>query len=87
MSFSAWATSLGLLLALAITVLSCIGLAFARDFFNRLHYLAPVTSVGITFLLAAVLASEVAVTHQLRINHRAIVGSASIRVDSLQHRV
>lgn len=58
MSFSAWATSLGLFLALAITVLSCIGLAFARDFFNRLHYLAPVTSVGITFLLAAVLASE-----------------------------
>jgi multicomponent Na+:H+ antiporter subunit G len=40
--------------SLAVTVFSCVALLLVKGFFNRLHYLAPVTSVSITLLLAAV---------------------------------
>jgi len=43
-----------LVLSLAVAVFSCIGLTFVKGFFNRLHYLAPVTTVSTTLLLAAV---------------------------------
>jgi len=44
-----------LILSLAVALFSCIGLTFVRGYFNRLHYLAPVTTVSTTLLLAAVL--------------------------------
>lgn len=44
-----------LVLSLAVAVFSCIGLSFVRGYFNRLHYLAPVTTVSTTLLLAAVI--------------------------------
>jgi len=43
-----------LALSLAVALFSCIGLTFVRGYFNRLHYLAPVTTVSTTLLLAAV---------------------------------
>jgi multisubunit Na+/H+ antiporter MnhG subunit len=54
MTATEWATGILLFLSVAVTVFSCVALAFVRDFFNRLHYLAPVASVSITLLLAAV---------------------------------
>jgi len=55
MSAAEWAIDVLLLASLAVTVFSCIGLTFVKGFFNRLHYLAPVSSVSITLLLAAVI--------------------------------
>lgn len=43
-----------LVASLAVTLFSCVGLTFVRGYFNRLHYLAPVTTVSTTLLLAAV---------------------------------
>jgi len=54
MTASAWAIDVLLLVSLVITLFSCIALAAVRDFFNRLHYLAPVTTVSITLLVIAV---------------------------------
>lgn len=54
MTISNWAIDILLFSSLAVTIFSCVALAFVRDFFNRLHYLGPVTSVSITLLLVAV---------------------------------
>lgn len=55
MTASAWATAIFLVGSVAVSVFSCLALVFVRDVFNRLHYLAPVTSVSMTLLLAAVI--------------------------------
>lgn len=44
--------------SLAVSVFSCLALVLVKGFFNRLHYLAPATSVGITLLLAAVIVDQ-----------------------------
>lgn len=54
MTVSDWTVNILLFVLLAITIFCCIALVFVQDFFNRLHYLAPVTSVSITLLLLAV---------------------------------
>jgi multisubunit Na+/H+ antiporter MnhG subunit len=55
MSAGDMAVSVLLVLSLAVAVFSCVGLTFVRGYFNRLHYLAPVTTVSTTLLLAAVI--------------------------------
>lgn len=55
MTTAQWAIDVLLFSSLAVTVFSCIALVFVSGFFNRLHYLGPVTSVSITLLLAAVI--------------------------------
>lgn len=55
MSASEWAVAILLFSSLAVTIFSCVALAFVKGFFNRLHYLAPVTTISITLLLAAVI--------------------------------
>lgn len=56
MSAGQIAVTVLLSLSLAVAVFSCVGLTFVRGYFNRLHYLAPVTTVSTTLLLAAVVA-------------------------------
>jgi multicomponent Na+:H+ antiporter subunit G len=55
MSASEWAIAVLLFGSLAVTIFSCVALVLVKGFFNRLHYLAPVTTVSITLLLAAVI--------------------------------
>ena len=56
MTAAQWAVDILLCTSLAVAVFSCVALAFVKDFFNRLHYLAPVTTICTTLLLAAVIA-------------------------------
>jgi monovalent cation/proton antiporter MnhG/PhaG subunit len=56
------AASLAIIVLLATCVLStavcCLALVIFKDVFNRMHYLAPVTSVAMLALLAAVVIQE-----------------------------
>ncbi len=45
-------------LCVLTTVLCCLALIVVKDVFNRMHYLAPVTSIGVLALLAAVAIQE-----------------------------
>ena len=42
----------------AVELLSCIGMLAMEDVLDRLHYLAPATTVGAAFIAAAVLVQE-----------------------------
>ena len=54
MSAAQWTTDILLYTMLALTFFCCIALLVVRNYFNRLHYLGPVTSVSITLLVLAV---------------------------------
>lgn len=56
------ASQIAVMVLLSICVLStmicCLALVTVKDLYNRMHYLAPVTSVSILALLAAVVIQE-----------------------------
>ncbi len=47
-----------LALAVVIALLSCLGILLMKDFYERLHYLAPVTTVSALCILLAVTIQE-----------------------------
>ena len=58
MSIADVAVEMLLIITLTVSVFSCLALVMIKDFFNRLHYLAPVTTVGTVALVAAVVVKE-----------------------------
>jgi monovalent cation/proton antiporter MnhG/PhaG subunit len=58
MSAADLATEVLLALCVVTTVVCCFALVILRDFYERLHYMASVTTVGTGALLAAVVVTE-----------------------------
>jgi len=51
-------TAVLLTLCVATGAICCIALVIVKDVFNRMHYLAPITSVAVLALLVAVVVQE-----------------------------
>lgn len=47
-----------LTLCVAVSAICCVALLIVKDVFNRMHYLAPITSLAILALLVAVVVQE-----------------------------
>jgi multicomponent Na+:H+ antiporter subunit G len=47
-----------LAVGVAVELLSCIGMLVMEDVLDRLHYLAPATTIGSAFITTAVLVQE-----------------------------
>lgn len=58
MSKATLAVEVLLWFAVAVAWLSCLGMLFMDDIFEKLHYLAPVTTVSIFAVLTAVVIEE-----------------------------
>jgi len=58
MSASQVAVMVLLSICLLSTLICCLALVLVKNLYNRLHYLAPVTSLAILALLAAIVVQE-----------------------------
>ncbi len=58
MSASEIAVTILLAITVLGTVLSALGLLWSQDFYERLHYLAPAATVGVSALAAAIVIQE-----------------------------
>lgn len=47
-----------LAIAVVVTLISCLGLVLMKDFYQRLHYMAPVSTISAFCVLAAVVVQE-----------------------------
>jgi monovalent cation/proton antiporter MnhG/PhaG subunit len=58
MSTGTIAISVLLAICVIVTAVCCVALILVKDIYNRMHYLAPVASISILALLAAVAIQE-----------------------------
>ena len=58
MSVATIAVEVSLALAVVVAWICCLGLLLMRDFFDQLHFLAPVTTVSMVLILAAVVMEQ-----------------------------
>lgn len=52
------AVTLLLAVAVVVALICCLGLVLMRDFYERLHYMAPVSTIAMFCVLAAVVVQE-----------------------------
>jgi multicomponent Na+:H+ antiporter subunit G len=55
MTVAQWSIDVLLAIGVIVALAGCIGIAVVKDFYERLHYLAPPSTISITCFAAAVL--------------------------------